>query len=718
MAGGTQIYSFAADEAKMRYREPYLTEGLNVKALALAPGVYRGFGLATSITDLTLTIVADTSSDDHLCVYEDLAGHSVTVRKASDFEINLASAASTTVYIAVFADYTLHSTTEANIRSYTQAEYDAAAEKDQLVILGKVVVPASGTIPTANISLNSRRSAFMQEHPEQRRWRQLVRNPYFDIGGYGIASTGFIVGCYRQLELQDITNWSLLLDEIDYVTEPGSIAAAWKAGSQDMTANFATNIGANVLPGTRLRLRIVYRIDNVPTGGTPYDGDAVVYIFSGPDGVQSLNFPAIPEQTVTSGWVVYDETVEVTTEHGWAYQLRVRMGRSVGGVSFPSADDVWFKVDSIELLVEPTGIDEARNDFMYLDARDLNLSSGSYDHQKDAHLTSVNEDSALPYPGTGSEDDLPSLHVSHAYGGYLAGGVFTGPVSAGSSMASGTYREWPRFYATYSTSQDYQLFYQGLIATSDVQRWAWWSGGDEGYPVWTYNARWDGALWNTQDVADDTASKLEVLDDRLRFVTITPSSYGDDWSDAEFNSSTNNIWYVDKTFARLFSASGGYVSFSKGGNVWITNTGLTRNVVLAVGTSDSYLDLDGYSAPSSPDLHRLYSDNIVKAWVCFDAGNGSATPTIINAYNIDDVTKSGSSLTVWFITDIGTTDYCAAYGGMIETSSGGSSGPWELTLRQKYTDRAQLSLINVATDTVSSAWYQGDVYWLIFFDSQ
>ena len=56
----TTALTFAANEAKIRWREPYVSEGLNRKFAGVIPrGIYRGFGIQPSGAALSIDILAD-----------------------------------------------------------------------------------------------------------------------------------------------------------------------------------------------------------------------------------------------------------------------------------------------------------------------------------------------------------------------------------------------------------------------------------------------------------------------------------------------------------------------------------------------------------------------------------------------------------------------------------------------------------------------------------
>ena len=158
MASGTSMLPFADAEIKMRWREPYVTEGPNKKLAGVVPrGIYRGFSLGFHGSNMLVRVSVDPDKGDHVAVYETDTGmttrYSMRVElTGGDFTLDLTPWPSQLVYIAIYAEYSTLGTTAASLRVYTEAEYAGAAEKDELVILGTVQVPALGNpVPATSL---------------------------------------------------------------------------------------------------------------------------------------------------------------------------------------------------------------------------------------------------------------------------------------------------------------------------------------------------------------------------------------------------------------------------------------------------------------------------------------------------------------------------------------------------------------------------------------
>jgi hypothetical protein len=183
----TTLSTFAASETTMRYQEPFLTQGLNRKlAVNTPPGVYRGFRLSTSGAALSITVVADSTASDHVAVYQTSLGSSLTLRRSGgNFTANLSALTNKTVVICLFATYSVGADTLAEVRAYEASPSDTftvAPEFSELVVLGTVVVPASGTISAASITHDRRRSAWAATASEATPWSALVKNSGFELG--------------------------------------------------------------------------------------------------------------------------------------------------------------------------------------------------------------------------------------------------------------------------------------------------------------------------------------------------------------------------------------------------------------------------------------------------------------------------------------------------------------------------------------------------------
>jgi hypothetical protein len=189
----TTIQSFPSSDVKMRFAETYVSEGLNAKLAGVIPrGIYRGFALAPSLAPLTAQLDSD-SLGRHLAVYESLLGFSLTLRRSGGtISVPLTAFANSTVYVVLFAEYTISSATVAELRVYSVADYNAAPEKNELIVLGVVAVPGAGVIPASAVSVAESTLPWKQvAGAASRSWHQIIKNGSFDESD-GNAIPGFL----------------------------------------------------------------------------------------------------------------------------------------------------------------------------------------------------------------------------------------------------------------------------------------------------------------------------------------------------------------------------------------------------------------------------------------------------------------------------------------------------------------------------------------------
>ena len=265
------LLTLAESETTVRYREAFLTDGLNKKlAVNTPPGTYRGFRLATSGTALSVTVTADATYNDHVAVYQTSGGASLTLRKTGgNFTVNLTAYANKTVVLAAFASYSVGAATVAEVRAYELLpadEFTGATENADLVVLGTVVVPAAGTIAAANITHARRRFAWENQAAEQVAWSPVLRNPSFEHG-VSSASRAFAVSDWQM----PVSSWSA-----NHVFRLGTSTV--RSGAKALELN-KTNGGAGscrinqfveipVVPGQLVRTVSWLRQLIAPTGGS------------------------------------------------------------------------------------------------------------------------------------------------------------------------------------------------------------------------------------------------------------------------------------------------------------------------------------------------------------------------------------------------------------------------------------------------------------------
>lgn len=181
----------------LRWQEPYLTEGSNKRLGGVLPaGTYRGFRLGTSVTNGHATLVADATYGDHVAQFVQSDGTGLTIRiTGGSIDMDLTSEAGNDVVLVLFASFVIGTTTHADIRAYTFAEFAALGTSvtQYLVVLGCVHVPPTGpvsisyglagvlTSPFTSVGPAGavRTEAGMTGSAQVRRWAQIVKNGNF-----------------------------------------------------------------------------------------------------------------------------------------------------------------------------------------------------------------------------------------------------------------------------------------------------------------------------------------------------------------------------------------------------------------------------------------------------------------------------------------------------------------------------------------------------------
>lgn len=182
LANTTQV---GEDKVKMRWKEPYVTEGLNKKMHGAIPrGIIRGGLLVTNANGLEVKILADPISGDVIASYVDDDGEQTTVDFGSgNVVVDMSAAAGSTVYLCLYVGYEPGSDTIVEWRAYTEAELfgvSPVAEADNVVIFGKVVVPGTGPISAGSVTHEHRRDAWTDQSTGLISWNPVVCNGDFE----------------------------------------------------------------------------------------------------------------------------------------------------------------------------------------------------------------------------------------------------------------------------------------------------------------------------------------------------------------------------------------------------------------------------------------------------------------------------------------------------------------------------------------------------------
>jgi len=355
MASGTSMLPFADTEIKMRWREPYVTEGLNKKLAGITPrGIYRGFRLGYNGAPMLVEVLADPDKGDHVAVYETNTAvaerYSMRVElTGGDFTLNLTPWPSQLVYIAIYAEYSTLGTTSASLRVYTEAEYAGAVEKDELIILGTVNVPALGVIAATSITGSYRTLPVDNLSSDAKSWVPLLRNAGFETGM--VSGTLGVNGIpwHRYSPESGGANYAWGVTDADsyegercaQLTVQVIAPTSWSLYGQDMVVP--------VNEGQRIKWRFVYK----PLQTAAVDNLSLrLYHLTDIWGVLGYIVLATLDSTVTGSWIVLEGMIEVPS--GVSFLNRFYVGNTgIGTTSYPALGAA-IRIDSMQLWAEPT----------------------------------------------------------------------------------------------------------------------------------------------------------------------------------------------------------------------------------------------------------------------------------------------------------------------------------------------------------------------------
>lgn len=357
------IASYSGSAVTMKWKEPFLTEGLNAHLASTVPeGIFKGFYLSTSVTALRVTIVADATTLDHVAQVRWSAGasspeYAMKVRLVNgNFELDLTAFVNETVVVALYANYTLGSDTVAELRVYSLADYEAAAEKSYLVPLGTVKVPAAGVIAASSIWNDRRKTAWQAAPTQTISWKPIIRNGSFEYGDT-------IVGL-------DPPYWTNEIDRDDTAAPVGSISTTnpRTGGAHcfqilNSTAGLSGDLYHNgyykFKPGQRIRIQAFFRKEMNISSGTVAIKIACRNTATNTNTVHSIDITAALSGATGS----YIEIDRVAVISG-SYDLIYAIGVSFTGTVFSGADaTAAIRIDDFQAWLERTVGDEAVGEY-------------------------------------------------------------------------------------------------------------------------------------------------------------------------------------------------------------------------------------------------------------------------------------------------------------------------------------------------------------------
>lgn len=369
--------AIASSDIKIRWREQYVSEGLNKKlAVNTPPGIYRGFLLGENGSNDTININADPEFGDSVLVYQTSDGYSVTIRDTTpsiSLVLNDASLRGHQVVIAVYADYQIGVDTSASYRAYTIEEWEASpppTEKSEVIVLGTVNVPSSsGPITESNISPDKRTEAWANTASGAVQWSPIVRN-----GGFEWSHTDQTYAhAMAPWQITQQTNCTVKAINTSSNSGMKSLEIGVVNPVSSMAGDISQLVMTAVSPGQKVRIRCYVKQVQDPSSGNGY-----VYLqFGDATGAESgaVSFAFTVAGTIDTSYRLVEKTVVVPNSVAF---LSI-VGISAGG-TFASAGPA-ILIDDVQVFVE----------------RGSALSMPSYD---DGMIMSVGTDALTIYDPT------------------------------------------------------------------------------------------------------------------------------------------------------------------------------------------------------------------------------------------------------------------------------------------------------------------------------
>jgi hypothetical protein len=525
----TDILALPASSLNTKWKEPYASASLNQRFVGItAPGIYRGLGLNPdpSLGDRTIQIQADQDNLDHVAVYENSNGFSVTYRDSvsGDITLSLAVYSNINVIICVFVDYQAGSSTTGAFRIFTEAEFNGLLPvvRDALVILGTVVVPVSGVISAGNISFLRRTLASRSLPRGTIPNAPLVRNSGFESGETNAT--------YAKSSL--FWDKSMTVGTGTWKTVATPVASGMKSIELSVTAGPVTGeisqqVGVETAEGELFPVSVsIKQIKTISSGSLSF----FMEWSDVNDAILSTTLITLDGGGIDSSF----RTVEsIIAAPAGAASLRA-VGVRATALS-PSSTGVFGYIDNVDVLVEPKDtqhpypFDQAFRRSLRSPALVLADATGGFSDL----AASIRFDRTTP----ASEGSVFVERVDQNYSGANLPPMLDlqGRASFGSQLLSNATRALSARIATpHSGTHAYTLLWSSIkdAAGASIRVYA----DPLGRRVITVNASYNGANWAADDVANSATRQIQLrtgwkFEHRLN--TAAP------WSDASWMTSVD-----------------------------------------------------------------------------------------------------------------------------------------------------------------------------------
>jgi len=558
MASGTSMLPFASGAIKMRWREPYVTEGLNKKLAGVVPrGVYRGFRLAYNGAPMLVSVLADPDKGDHIAVYEtDTAvadRYSMRIEQtAGDFTIDLDNAAwyGLTVYIAIYAEYSTLAVTAADIRVYTEAEYNGAVEKDELIILGTVNLPgAPAIIGVAEITGSYRTLPWSNQSSDVVPWLPLLTNPSFEQGGSVTGVQGDVVpGWVMDPEGSSTPmQWSVVWSSSAY---DGRNYLELEALSTSAYGISASSVFAlDVLPAQRIRWKFAYKIvASASIGSLLFK---LKFDIGEPGGFPTNVVAATVDLTAApGGWVELEGILEVPANDYVLHEVYF----DCSPAQYSSAG-VGFQLDAVQCWVERSELQASPIDAM----RVVPVHAGKLILRKDGSLNITESHELLGETGGASFQRTDQVVTAAQPTLRVKGQLDIGENLLDTAVRAALPRVTEKFSDTYAYTALSQVNSNGAVGNNVLDYVS--SGGAVSSVV---GAQWDGTQW-ASNAAELASFRVDQTENRMIWSSYT-SMGSAVWADGAWLEFLRVGYGTGMVFGDLFSAATPIITCSQKGS--------------------------------------------------------------------------------------------------------------------------------------------------------
>lgn len=528
-------------KVKMKWKETYVSEGLNRKVIPSMPkGIYSGLKLVQNIASPRQVEVSIGSDTFHAAVHQSAVGYSTTYydNLGTSTILNLSGAPldNQETVITLSITYVIGADTVANWIAYPIADWNALtdAQRAERIVLGTINVPAPAVnITTAMITPDRRTVAWESESPGVVPWSPIVKNPSFEHGVTGAGTVKF--------SISDWANRTDLAVNGSFRTGTGTVRSGAKSLEFNKSAvgagvgRLEQNAEIPVVPGQLIHVTGWVRQLIAPTAGSYtfnlYWGD-LDSLASG-----SSVITASVLATTDASFRKVDKTIEVPAGK---YVLKTITIEATGLTT--GSTGVALAVDDFQVYVEtgsPQAIAASAN--RRLEQRALSEilfeDSSTYSVGQIAALlrfdksTPVSEGRVLlerkdqDYSGANLPPALEMMGRAFLGGQLLSTETkaLLPRVTAPISVAGGT--EFTLMWESARFGETTGTYTQPVVRTYSSSDGQW---------VFTSNAIWGGTTW-TKDVAGQNATKMGLAKDGLRLYTRVSNAA---WSDSSWDDTT------------------------------------------------------------------------------------------------------------------------------------------------------------------------------------